>query len=227
MNNRYEIKIPLNNKHFLNYKNWLITLKGLFQTYDDRWVENIYYDNFQLSCALDNLAGIANRSKFRLRWYVKNKSQSNCFIEIKKREGRIGTKEVISTNKQVDLIDIKNVFSVTSPYLAKHFQNKKIPNTIIAQKILPTLQVKYERSYFLYENLVRVTFDKPPIFKSLINEESEKKDWFADSLSVLEIKFDPKNLDLAKKLIHAMPFVPKRHSKYLRGLYCCNEAVYF
>ena len=40
-----------------------------------------------------------------------------------------------------------------------------------------------------------------------------------DSMNVIEIKFSPENTKLALELIKDSKFVPKRFSKYLRGLY--------
>ena len=51
-------------------------------------------------------------------------------------------------------------------------------------------------------------------------------DWAKDNLNVLEIKFKIEKLDQARELISKMPFIPKRHSKYLRGLSHCKMAVY-
>ena len=45
-------------------------------------------------------------------------------------------------------------------------------------------------------------------------------------MSVIEIKFMPKHYNLALKLLHDSKFVPKRFSKYLRGLYLSGVANY-
>ena len=45
-------------------------------------------------------------------------------------------------------------------------------------------------------------------------------------MSVIEIKFMPENYNLALKLLNDSNFVPKRFSKYLRGLYLFGVANY-
>ena len=43
---------------------------------------------------------------------------------------------------------------------------------------------------------------------------------------ILEIKFHPKDFMLAQDIIHQSNFIPKRFSKYLRGLAINNLANY-
>ena len=45
-------------------------------------------------------------------------------------------------------------------------------------------------------------------------------------MNVIEIKFSPENTKLALELIKDSKFVPKRFSKYLRGLYLMGIANY-
>ena len=45
-------------------------------------------------------------------------------------------------------------------------------------------------------------------------------------MNVIEIKFEPENKILALDLIKDSKFIPKRFSKYLRGLYLSGIANY-
>ena len=69
-----------------------------------------------------------------------------------------------------------------------------------------------------------MTYDTSVKYKNL--KIKSINDWNSDNLNVLEIKFNKKQLNQAQELISRMPFVPKRHSKYLRGLSYCKMAVY-
>ena len=64
----------------------------------------------------------------------------------------------------------------------------------------------YARSIYYYEYL----------------NEFKKK----DSMNVIEIKFEPENYYLASSLIKDSKFIPKRFSKYLRGLHLLGVANY-
>ena len=45
-------------------------------------------------------------------------------------------------------------------------------------------------------------------------------------MNVIEIKFDPDDFNLASSLVKSSKFIPKRFSKYLRGLYLLGIANY-
>ena len=63
--------------------------------FPDREVNNIYFDTPALSTYQDNVKGIGERRKFRVRWYgdKRNTSTKNNF-EIKIKENELGRKEV-------------------------------------------------------------------------------------------------------------------------------------
>ena len=89
----------------------------------------------------------------------------------------------------------------------------------------PQLKVNYLRSYFTYEDKIRITFDQK-INYCLTNKFTKEKNKIDDLMSVIEIKFMPENYNLALKLLNDSNFVPKRFSKYLRGLYLFGVANY-
>ena len=63
----------------------LISHKLLFRYHhQDRHINSIYFDNIFLKSAEDNLAGISDREKIRLRWYGLNKGLiKNAVLEKK------------------------------------------------------------------------------------------------------------------------------------------------
>ena len=89
----------------------------------------------------------------------------------------------------------------------------------------PKLKVVYLRSYFIYEGVVRLTFDRNLTY-SLCNKFNFINREVRDDMSVLEIKFRPEHLNLVSRLIKNSSFIPKRFSKYLRGLYLKDMVNY-
>ena len=73
---RYEIKIPIKEDDLILFYNWRDNIRGLKKTHKDRVVNSIYYDEKNLTFANDNLIGISERIKTRLRWY-NNESNFN------------------------------------------------------------------------------------------------------------------------------------------------------
>ena len=81
---RSEIKIPINNNFELYFDNWINFKSKIQKQYKDRFINSIYYDNDNFTTARDNLAGISNRRKYRIRWYNDKDKNFNYEIKIKK-----------------------------------------------------------------------------------------------------------------------------------------------
>ena len=61
--------------------------------YHSRNINNIYFDNDKLDSFHDNVDGIANRQKVRIRWYGDSKGDvSRPVLEIKNRRNSVGAK---------------------------------------------------------------------------------------------------------------------------------------
>ena len=87
------------------------------------------------------------------------------------------------------------------------------------------MKIKYLRSYFIYKNKIRITYDRDINYELLKNSNSIK-DYADDFMNVIELKFNPNDNLLALELIENSKLVPKRFSKYLRGLYLLGVANY-
>ena len=66
---RYEIKFVLDNARLSDAMQWLYNNTTANKTYNNRQVNSIYFDDVDFSSVRDNLAGISQRNKLRLRWY--------------------------------------------------------------------------------------------------------------------------------------------------------------
>ena len=69
---------------FIQYKLSSLLLSKL---YPDRWVNNIYFDNFNLDFFNQSIEGISRRAKVRLRWYGDFSKLENTVMEIKYKKG--------------------------------------------------------------------------------------------------------------------------------------------
>ena len=221
MKYRYEIKIPITSLNSDVIDNYLLRLKKLRTHNNDREINNIYFDTLNYDSARNNLDGVSFRTKYRARWYKENEIYSNCNIELKIKNGRLNKKFVFPTCiKHTDVVN-KNFFEIIKSDLI----NRKIHDkNLLVQKFFPIIQNQYQRNYFIYDNEIRLTYDRFVKYKNL--KTQLVSDWNVDSLNVLEIKFDESKLSKARELISKLYLVPKRHSKYLRGLSLCNMAIY-
>ena len=220
MNYRYEIKVPISKYNEIIFHNWFLSLRNIRVHNPPREINNIYFDNLSLSSAQNNIDGISERAKFRVRWYEKDSILSACNIELKIKDGKLNRKITIPTKLSHDDILKKDFLDLIKDNLYKIDYSHR---ELCTQKFLPIVQNKYYRTYYLHKD-IRITYDTTVKYKNL--KIKSINNWNFDNLNVLEIKFNEKQLNQAQELISKMPFVPKRHSKYLRGLSYCKMAVY-
>ena len=152
---RNEIKIPINKDFNLYFNNWKDFQKKITRPYPDRYINSIYYDDEVFSSAQDNLSGISNRRKYRIRWYG---HEFNDFLyEIKIKRNNLGKK--ISLKGKKDQTNLGNLFSFNNKFLNKD-ENKFFLDYLNTFNLKPQLKVGYLRSYFLYDGKIRITHDQ-------------------------------------------------------------------
>ena len=78
---RNEIKIPVNKDFNLYFDHWKDFQNKISRPYKDRLINSIYYDDENFTTAQNNLSGISNRRKYRIRWY--DNKFKDFFYEIK------------------------------------------------------------------------------------------------------------------------------------------------
>ena len=215
---RYEIKIPILFLDKKNIKDKFLKIKNLKKHYQDRFISSIYYDTNDLQFANYNIEGISNRYKFRVRWY---NDEKNFNYEIKRKFNKLSEKTVYTSGLKIG-DNFKDLFSKKNLELNKKINNneKFIINNF---NLSPKLKVEYLREYYIYNRSVRLTLDHTPTYKNLFNTIKKIK----DSFTVLEIKFEEKDYDIASNLIKLFKISPKRYSKYVKGLSMTNRLNYF
>ena len=77
--------------------------------FPDRQINNVYWDTLGLQTYHDNVMGIAERQKFRIRWYGNDvKKIEKPKLEIKKRVNELGDKDIFKINN-FELDNINNL----------------------------------------------------------------------------------------------------------------------
>ena len=217
---RNEIKVPINKNFELYFDNWINFKSKIQKQYEDRLINSIYYDNENFSTARDNLAGISNRCKYRIRWY--NDKDKNFNYEIKIKKNNLGRKLLLKSDQSLQ--DVNLLFSNKNDFLKKK-ENEFFFNYLYFENLVPKMNVRYLRSYYVYQKKIRITYDRKISYK-LIKKQSLKKNIMKDFMNVIEIKFEPEDKNLALSLIRNSNFNPKRFSKYLRGLHLFGISNY-
>ena len=94
---RYERKFRIGNGSSINMKAIILNNPGLFsEIYRERNIHNIYLDTEEYQFFQENIAGISERKKIRIRWYGKEHGYIKPSLEIKQKSGLVGTKYVFS-----------------------------------------------------------------------------------------------------------------------------------
>ena len=218
-NLRYERKFILNSfrKNFLIHQIKNSKLR-FFEHHKQRFVNSIYLDTENLRSYKQNIDGLKNREKFRIRWYGDFLINGNIFLEIKKKKSDLGKKIIFPLKTELKLsskqnFNVKNINAILS--------ESDLPNNIAfkLKQLKPKLFVRYRRSYFISKIYpIRVTLDDMINYKKIENSlnfcnffETENKQL------IVEFKY-PKNLNQQEfNNFLDLPIRLSRNSKYVEG----------
>ena len=219
---RYEIKFVLDNSRLSDAMQWLYNETTAIKTYDNRKVNSIYFDDVGFSSVRDNLAGISQRNKLRLRWYGEQKHTLPIF-EVKTKNGRLGCKTTYPIQSIENSLMKLNIDKITS----KCISGLEEQNIVFDKHLVPTLQVNYKREYYKTHDGIRITIDQNIQFSDTqLHTTLDENNSFPYPFKVMEIKFKPSMKNTVAKLIQPLHITPKRHSKYLVGLAMLGYVTY-
>jgi len=205
---RYERKYRLEITHISVVEQIVKNHPASFtKAFPDRRVNNIYYDTPQLNCYLDNQKGIAQRKKFRVRWYGSADDLiKNPVLEVKIRDNALGSKETY----ELPSFHLDNIYPLTRNV------NKQFGNLI---KLQPVLYNSYERSYYeSYNKKVRLTIDRQMKFRSAGIHPHSRQTVLEDPAIVVEIKYASDMETWATDMMQYLPFRMTKNSKYVNGI---------
>ena len=202
-----------NEKKFLLYK---VSRKALFfqyklsnlllsQSYPDRWVNNIYFDNINMDSFNQSIEGQSKRTKVRLRWYGDFHNLKNPLLELK---SKIGHKNI----KKSVMIKDKLIYGKSlSQFFNNLINSKGLPESFryLLKELRPVLANRYFRSYHLSaNNKYRVTTDTSLSFVNLITSSLNSLYWKKQKdVSIVELKFK-------KSDDHIVNFMTETCSRY-------------
>jgi SPX domain protein involved in polyphosphate accumulation len=224
---RYEIKFILDESEFSRALSWLSACTSSRLAYPSRTVNSVYFDDLGYSALRDNLAGISERYKIRLRWYHGEDREkiNDVNLEVKHRKERLGYKDSYALSgfeKKLLKLEYRDLF----PSLHAHLGGDSV--FLMEDHFCPMLQVSYLREYFEGLNGIRVTLDRSINFYSPLPHLRPFEGLSVSyPNSVMEIKFTPEQKNNVETSLRHLNLTPKRHSKYMVGLATFGYAVYY
>jgi len=162
---RYEIKYAVDPSGLVEFSQWIDGAAYFRWAFPRRGVHSVYFDTAEMGAARDNLAGIAIRNKYRIRWYsdVNGKdifSSAKPRFEIKSKQGRLGTK----FDRVLETIDARMIHNEDGDQLTLELRKELASNPwrnmpVSVDVLEANLLVEYERDYFVGPGDIRVTVD--------------------------------------------------------------------
>lgn len=185
--------------------------------YQPRHIHNIYLDTFALDNYEDNMAGIGQRCKVRIRWYGSLFGEiSSPTLELKLKANLVGTKDSyplqpFTFTRGFDVAAVQDVF-----------RDSDLPAGL--REDLSCLQAalvnSYYRSYFLSaDKRFRVTVDSDMEYLGIRPSSNRFLHRIRDRENiVVELKYQESDDRLARGVASRFPFRLSKNSKYATGL---------
>lgn len=195
------------------------------KAFPDRQVNNVYLDTPDLYDFRDNLMGLSQRRKFRIRWYGGDLAQAGKpVLEVKVKDSGLGDKLhfpmadfALGTPQQLRQQVQAGLRAVRTQAWANGGQADFAALPI--GMLQPTLLNTYQRAY--YESLdgrFRLTIDHSlqfynPEFRILAGRNA-----LHDPAIIVEVKYEAAHDDAYDSLSRSLPFQLTRNSKYVTGI---------
>jgi VTC domain len=185
----------------------------------DRQVNNIYFDTPELHFLRDNLYGVPQRRKYRIRWYGHDIVQAaQPVLEMKCKDGELGDKfmadlEALTLGDRAQL-----AARFAQGYAAIHATQPPL-SSLAAQDLEPVLLNTYLRSYFIsYNGKFRLTIDREMRHYAFGARQTVLPFPRCDEAVVLELKYDEADDDAFQRVAQRLPMRLARSSKYTIGM---------
>lgn len=175
--------------------------------FPDRQINNVYFDTPNYMAYTENVDGVSERRKFRVRWYGDDvRIIRDPKLEIKIKSNQLGRKETFAVG-DFTLDDFKQL-------------NQEVSNhSQLRLQFIPTLINSYRRSYFGTSNgKFRITVDWDLRYFSLIRANRFTSYAIKEEATVLELKYDQAWDEKADPIMQYIPFRQTKSSKYVSGL---------
>lgn len=215
---RYERKFLVNQLDAHQVRAMVKLHPAMFITpYPPRYVNNIYIDTKEMANYHDNVSGVKDRRKVRIRWYGDLFGGiSNPVIEFKIKSGFVGRKY------QYSLASFTLDENFNNRYFKDVLQGSSLPPQVkySMRDLDPTLINCYYRWYFAtVDGRFRVTVDTEMTFHRINPLRNNFLFRQVDYNNiVVELKYGAEYDTQAQKISAFFPFPVTKSSKYVQGI---------
>jgi len=214
---RYELKLVCAPRLLPQARSWIrLHPAGFGVAYPPRRVNSLYLDTPHLSSLNDNLEGVSDRQKLRVRWYGDQATDVQPYLELKQKSNLVGRKKRFLLPRRLDL---------TLPWteILDAIRTNAGPDwrALLQTVNQPALITCYQREYYVsHDGAVRVTLDFDQVaydqrLSPRLNLRARLP--IADAV-VIEIKTAIEHAERLPEVAARFPVLRNRHSKYVHGL---------
>ena len=215
---RFERKYHISEVPTAEVEHWVRRSPALFsEVYAPRFVNNIYLDRPGLAAYFQNLNGLADRTKLRIRWYgALLGPMAKPVLEFKIKRGMVGTKEFFPLKP----FTLARGFGIGD--LRSVLDDSPLPAAVQVElgEVEPALINRYHRKYFVSaDGTYRITVDSGLEFYRVHRHDNQflSRSTLPDS-TVMELKYSGAIAALDDRITNFFPFRVTRMSKYVSGL---------
>ena len=215
---RYERKFLISALNAVDVESIVRMHPSLFyEIYNQRYVNNIYFETNDFQFFFDNINGLSDREKIRVRWY------GDMFGEIAAPKLELKTKKgfvMMKTSYRIrpfilDVgIDLETIHeAIETSGVPEHVRNK-------LKSLRPVTANSYLRKYFMSANgRFRITLDSELWYYRL---ESFRNQFLQKEMDrqhvILELKYNEELDDNANIISNFFPFRVTKNSKYVQAV---------
>jgi SPX domain protein involved in polyphosphate accumulation len=216
---RYERKFSISELNRYEIKSIITSHPAIFsEIYNERFINNLYLDNFNMDSYFESVIGSKERMKIRIRWY------GNLFgfiekptLEFKIKSGLLGKK----INCPLVSFDI-SLNCCLDTMIGDVLRNSEIAPSLKRRIIClePSILNRYRRKYFQSaDRNYRITVDSDMEFLRVNRLNNTFLCRWRDCVTtVIELKYDEKHAEGVDSLVGRFPFRINKHSKYVSGI---------
>jgi hypothetical protein len=214
---RYELKLVCDPHRLAQARSWIrLHPAGFSVAYPPRRVNSLYLDTPHLSSFDENLAGVSERQKLRLRWYGEGVREIEPVLELKQKRDLLGSKKQFWLPCKLDLTcSWREILGAVQACVDPEWR-------VVLQTVnQPTLLNHYQREYYATpDGTLRVTLDYACVAydQRLSLRPNLRVPLPITDRVVVEIKAAPEHAERLQEAVAQFPALRTRNSKYVGSL---------
>jgi len=221
---RFERKYYVTEVPLAEIEAWVRRNPALFRdAYPPRTINNIYLDTPNRRSLFENLDGLADRIKARIRWYGPMLGEvKRPVLEFKIKRGMVGAKDAF------ELKPFAVALGMSAEPVFRALATSNLPEKVLHELagFEPVLLNRYQRKYFISaDQQYRITLDSNLEYHRFDQHLNTFRCHLRDREStVVELKYSGEFDRIDERVASYFPFRVTRMSKFVTGMHAIEAA---